>query len=84
MPFCPARSLEMRSRFSGVKDCQKGGGAGKAAARGLGACSSIALWLRAGNYWIIGGPESRVAVLNSLHGLDSMVKGELTKEKYQR
>lgn len=37
---CEARSLAMRSRFGGVKACQKGGGAGKAAAKGLGAASS--------------------------------------------
>jgi hypothetical protein len=38
--FWEARNLDMRSRFSGVKLCQKGGGAGKAAARGLGSWGS--------------------------------------------
>ena len=40
------RRDDMRSRFSGVKDCQKGGGAGKAAARTFCCCcSSISVLL---------------------------------------
>lgn len=38
---CVLRREDMRSRFSGVKDCQKKGGAGYAArAVGAGCCSS--------------------------------------------
>ncbi len=34
---------DIRLRFSGVKDCQKGGGPGKTAARALGGCGSSIL-----------------------------------------
>lgn len=64
-----ARREDMRSRFSGLKDCQNGGGAGYPAAR-EGCCSSSMI-----DGWTVGG-----LAVESCHEAD-MVQGRRVRAR---